>query len=378
MLGTEALEMLGATVRPRAEKVWEIVGTNGHLSTAEDVINCGNSGIILRFFTALTTCCDGYTVLTGDESLRHIRPCQPLLDAINNLGAWGVSSKGDGHAPVIVRGRLKGGSTEIDGMDSQPVSAMLIAAALADAPTELIVKNPGEKPWIGVTLDWLSRCGVDYSNDNFERYRIRGNSKWDAFEVKIPLDWSAALYPIAAALITPNSEVHLPGMDINDCQGDKIVIDILKEMGADIEVTDQEVIARTSELKGIKIDCNDFVDQLPLLAVIGAFAEGKTQLVNAEICRHKECDRIAETAAALTAMGGQVEQLTDGLVVKQAKLSGTLQSSRNDHRMVMSLAVAALGAEGKTKITDANCIKKTFPAFAEQMMGLGAYMEKSG
>ena len=96
------------------------------------------------------------------------------------------------HAPLVVRGRLKGGRAEIDGMDSQPVSALLIASALAQAPTELTVRNPGERPWVGVTLDWLDRCGVEYSNDDFRLYRVRGHSRWGGFETTVPLDWSAA------------------------------------------------------------------------------------------------------------------------------------------------------------------------------------------
>ncbi len=376
MRGIEALEMFGAEITPKAGGLWEVTGTAGELRTPDDVINCGNSGIVLRFFTALAACCDGYTVLTGDHSLRHIRLCQPLIDAINGLGAWGVCTKGDGHAPVVVRGRLRGGRVEIEGMDSQPVSALLIASSLAEAPTEIIVRNPGEKPWVGLTLDWLGRCGVEFSNEGFERYRLRGKSRWPAFEVQIPLDWSAALYGIVAAVITPDSEVRLPGLNPADCQGDKAVVDVLREMGADIEVTDEAVTARSSKLTGREIDCNDFIDQFPLLAVVGACAEGETVLTNAEICRHKECDRISEVHKALAAMGADVEERQDGLVVRRSQLRGASLDSHNDHRMVMTLAVAALVAAGQTLIKDIDCIKKTFSHFVEEMQSLGCDMQK--
>ncbi len=374
MRGTEALEMFGARIIPKAEQVWEVTGTGGKLQTPEDIVDCGNSGIILRFFTALAACCDGYTVLTGDHSLRHIRLCQPLIDALNSLGAWAVATKGDGHAPVVVRGHLKGGSCEIDGIDSQPVSALLIAASLADAPSDITVVHPGEKPWVGVTLDWLQRCGVEYSNENFEHFRIRGRSSWKGFERTIPLDWSAALYPIVAALLTPDSEVRLPGMDFGDCQGDKEVVTILQEMGAQIEVTGEAVVAKSSKLIGREIDCNNFVDQFVLLAVVGAFAQGEMVLTNAEICRHKECDRITQTCKTLKAMGAQVEERPDGLVVKRSRMRGADLKSHADHRMVMALAVAGLAAEGKTTISDIDCVKKTFPSFVQQMQGLGCEM----
>ena len=376
MRGIEAMEMFGAQVTPKADEVWEITGTAGRLTTPDDVVDCGNSGIILRFFMALAACCEGYTVLSGDESLRHIRLCQPLIDALNTLGAWAVSSKGDGHAPVVVRGRLKGGQAEINGMDSQPVSALLVACALAEAPTELTVRNPGEKPWVGVTLDWMNRCGVDFSNQDFARYRIRGQGKWKAFDARIPLDWSAALYPIVAGCVVPGSEVRVPGMDFNDSQGDKAVINVLREMGADIEISDHEVVARTSSLTGRQIDCNDFIDQFMLLAVVGALAEGETVLTNAEVCRYKECDRISEMHKALKAMGADVEERPDGLVIRKSRLRGASLDSRNDHRMVMTLSVAGMAARGQTLINNIECIKKTFPHYVEQMQGIGCDMQK--
>jgi len=375
MLATEALEMYGASVEPKARNHWQVTGTGGRLRTPEDVIHCGNSGLIFRFFTALAACCEGYTVLTGDASLRTLRLCQPLIDALNALGAWAVSTKGDGHAPVVVRGRLKGGQAEIDGLDSQPVSALLIASALAEAPTDIIVHDPGEKPWVNVTLSWLDRVGVEYSNEDFSHYRIRGQAHWPGFEAEIPLDWSAAMYPVVAALLTPDSEIRLPGMDLTDVQGDKQVIDVLRQMGAEIEVNDGEIVARSSQLVGRQIDCNDFIDQFTLLAVVGACAEGQTTLTNAESCRHKECDRILETHRALTAMGADVKERPDGLVIQGGSLRGANLDSHDDHRMVMTFSVAGLVASGATVISNIDCIKKTFPDFVTQMQAVGCDMQ---
>jgi 3-phosphoshikimate 1-carboxyvinyltransferase len=375
MRGVEALEMFGARIEPHARDVWGVQGTAGAPRTPDDVLNCGNSGIILRFFMALAACCEGYTVLTGDDSLRHLRLCQPLIDALNSLGARAISTKGDGHAPVVVGGKLRGGRAEIDGMDSQPVSALLLASSLASAPTELAVGRPGEKPWVGLTLHWLARCGVEVSNQDYQLYRIRGNSRWRGFECRIPLDWSAALYPIVAALITPDSEIQVPGMDLSDAQGDKAVLDVLRRMGANISTTDGTITARSSRLTSMEIDCNDFIDQFMLLAVVGACAEGQTTLTNAEVCRHKECDRIHVMSQALSAMGANVEERPDGLVIRKSSLRGAKLSSFADHRMVMTLAVAAMAARGQSLILDMDCIKKTFPNFVEQMRAVGCDMQ---
>ena len=376
MRGTEAMEMFGVRVTPHAGNVWEVAGVGGELRTPEDVINCGNSGIILRFFTALAACCDGYTVLTGDDSIRHIRPCGALLEALNSLGAWAVSTKGDGHAPVVVRGPLAGGAAELDGADSQPVSALLIAGALGRTPLELTVRNPGEKPWVGVTLHWLARCGVEVANEDYRRYVVPARQRWGGFEVTVPGDWSAAMYPIAAAVLCPDSELHVAGVDPDDVQGDKAVLEVLREMGADVQLTAAGVIARSSALTGRVIDCNDFIDQFMLLAVVGACAAGETVLTNAEICRHKECDRITQMHKALSAMGADVEERPDGLVIRSSRLRGARLDSRADHRMVMTLALAAMVAEGDSRITDVECVKKTFPSFVEQMTAIGCDMQK--
>jgi len=165
-------------------------------------------------------------------------------------------------------------------------------------------------------------------------------------------------------------------MDFNDSQGDKAVINVLREMGADIEISDHEVVARTSRLTGRQIDCNDFIDQFMLLAVVGALAEGETVLTNAEVCRYKECDRISEMHKALKAMGADVEERPDGLVIRKSRLRGASLDSRNDHRMVMTLSVAGMAARGQTLINNIECIKKTFPHYVEQMQGIGCDMQK--
>ncbi len=370
-LGVEAMRRFGAVIERNGDR-WTITGVGGKLHLPDDVIDCGNSGILLRFLAALAGCCDGETVLTGDHSLRHIRLCQPMLDAVNALGGRAISTKGDGHAPIVVSGPMTGGAMTIDGLDSQPISAMLIAASLLDGPTEIRVPNPGERPWIDMTLHWLAQCGVTIDHDNYGLYRIGGKASLNAFDVTVPLDWSAALYPIVAGVLTPGADVFVPGVDFDDCQGDKGVVTVLQQMGADIEVTQAGVRARHSMLRGMEIDCNDFIDQFMLLAVVGAFAEGKTTLTNAEACRHKECDRISAMDDALTAMGAQVASRSDGMVVHQSHLTGATLSSRHDHRMVMSMAVAALAASGQTTITEIECVEKTFPDFVEQMTLLGA------
>ena len=205
----EACRLLGAAIDVTPERI-EIVGTKGKIDHAEDVINAGNSGIVLRFCAAIGALSSNPIVITGDHSIRHQRPMKPLLEGLAQLGVSVSSMRGDGFAPIILKGPLKSGKATIFGEDSQPVSALLIAAAFAEGPIELNVRNAGEKPWVALTLDWFDRLGISYENHAFESYRLPGNSRYDGFDYVVPGDFSSAAFPIAAALITAraNSQEH--------------------------------------------------------------------------------------------------------------------------------------------------------------------------
>ncbi|HEY5236200.1 MAG TPA: 3-phosphoshikimate 1-carboxyvinyltransferase, partial [Rhabdochlamydiaceae bacterium] len=205
----------------------EILEIEGNLNSAQDVIDAGNSGLVLRFIGAISALTSEYTIITGDDSIRSRRPVKPLLDGLTQLGAFAVSSRGNNHAPIIIKGPLKGGMAVIDGEDSQPISGLLIASAFASNKTELFVTNSGEKPFVAMTLSWLDKLGIPYENDNYEKYVIQGGAEIEGFDYRVPADWSSASYPIAAALIT-NSELTIEGVDFSDSQGDKELIGLLQ------------------------------------------------------------------------------------------------------------------------------------------------------
>jgi 3-phosphoshikimate 1-carboxyvinyltransferase len=371
-----ACKLLGAKCDLKPDCL-TIEGLNGKIERVEDVIQCGNSGIILRFLSSISALCPSYVTLTGDHSIRHQRPMHHLLDALNQLGVFAVSACGDGFAPLIIRGPLKGGKVTLQGEDSQPVSSLLIACSLAEGPTEIIARNPGEKPWVSLTLSWLDRLGIDYVNENFERYKLEGNGHFKAFEYAVPGDWSSAAFPIAAALIT-NSSLTLENVDMFDPQGDKDLVEILRKMGALIEIDEKKKtlhVKAGKKLKGIAVDINHFIDAVTILAVIACYAEGETHILNASIARQKECDRLHAITIELTKMGASIIELSDGLLIRGKPLHGALVNSWGDHRMAMSLAVAGLGAEGSTTVENVDCIGKTFPHFVESFKDLGAIIE---
>jgi 3-phosphoshikimate 1-carboxyvinyltransferase len=372
----EAMRSFGASIEITADLL-RVRGLAGKLGAAENVIDSGNSGQVLRFVGALAALCPSYTVLTGDHSIRHNRPVQPMLEALSQLGAFAVSSRLDGYAPIIVRGPMQPGHAHLSGEDSQPVSGLLIATAFLPGKSTIEVSNPGEKPWIDLTLYWMQKMGIEISHQNYARYTVAGSAQFDSFSLLIAGDFSSAAFPIAAALVT-NSELMLANIDMHDCQGDKKLIDILKQMGAKIEIDEDKQTLRVrkdSTLHGMRIDVNDLIDATPILSVIGCFAEGTTEIVGASIARKKESDRLHAMATELKKMGAAIEERPDGLVISKSALHGGHLSSWRDHRIAMSLSVAALGASGKSLIEGTECIAKTYPSFAHDFRAVKADIE---
>lgn len=373
----EAIRLLGAKVHLFEDRL-EIEGVSGQLKPAENVIESGNSGQVLRFIGALSALLPSYTLLTGDHSIRHQRPVLPLLKALQELGAFAVSSRLDGFAPIIIRGPMKPGTASLLGEDSQPISGLLIAASFLKGSTTIDVTNPGEKPWIDLTLSWLDRFKIKYKNENYVRYTLYGDAAYDGFDLAIPGDFSSAAFPIAAALVT-KSEVTLENIDMNDCQGDKKLIDVFIQMGASIDIDSSRrtlTVKKTPALRGIKVDINDFIDAITILAVVACFAEGTTEIVNAAVARKKESDRISSIATELAKMGALIEERPAGLVIHHSPLHGAQLKSYHDHRVAMSLAVAALGAKGDSHIDDIACVAKTYPSFAKDFKAIGANIEE--
>lgn len=364
---------LGAKIRSEKKSLF-ITGTGGNLSTPLNVIDVGNSGQALRFIGAIATLAPHHTILTGDNSICTLRPVAPLLDGLTQLGASAISSKSDSHAPIIVKGPAKAGKITVDGKDSQPVSALLMLAAMLEGTTTIEVTNPGETPWIGMTLYWLKRMGVEFSNDNYHTYTVTGPNRFAAFEYTVPSDWSSATFPIAAAVIT-NSELTLEHVSFDDPQGDKQFVEVLEKMGAKFTRNRQTGTLHVHShggLSGITVNVNDIIDCVPVLAALACYADSPTTILGAGIARCKESDRLSAITTELGKMGAQIEENPDGLVVSPSTLEGANMSSYHDHRIAMALAVATLGARSKSIIQDITCVAKSFPGFAQTMQGWSA------
>ncbi len=361
-----ACELAGATIKKNGASL-EIFG--GDFTSTRGVVNCGNSGQVFRFFGACAALSAHGVALTGDDSIRTNRPSQPLISGIRALGGHAERLQ-DGS--ILIKGPIKPGFLSIEGADSQPVSALLIVASQLEGITEIEVKNPGEKPWIAMTLFWLNKMGVQVENNDFQFYRIFGREKpLKRFSYNVPADWSSAAYPIAAALIS-KCELIIDGIDMQDVQGDRAIIPLLQEMGANFVINGEKITVKPSNLQGTTINLEKAIDAVNILSVVACFAKGETRLYGGAIARKKECDRIAVMAQELTKMGATIKEMDDGLIIQGGGLHGAKLLSHRDHRVAMSLAIAALNAEGDSEIDDIVCIEKSYPNFIKDFSALGA------
>ena len=362
----------GARVKVK-DDVWIIDGNGGHISKVASFVDVANSGTTLRIFSAMAALASHPITFDGDSSIRK-RPMTPLLNALKNLG---VNTKAlNDRCPFTIRGPMQGGSTHVDGISSQFLTALLFSTPLAEADAEIFVENLHEKPYVEITLDWLRSQNIQFEQKGLDWFRVKGNQGYKAFDRPIPADFSSATFALCAAAIT-QSEILIRGLDFNDHQGDKKIFSILEKMGVSITQKEEGVLVSGKTLQGIDIDMNDTPDALPAVAVVGCFASGTTRLLNVEQARLKECDRISAITKELKKMGANIKELKDGLVIEKSELHGAKVHGHSDHRMVMALAIAGLASEGETIIDTAESISVTYPGFIDDFVALGAKLKRT-
>jgi len=369
-------ETLGARIEKSATS-WRITGMGGALPTEPFALDVGNSGTTLGNLIALCATGSAMATLDGDTSIRT-RPYGPLLRSLEQLGAIIEQAGPNGTAPIAVRGPLRGGEAAVDGTTSIYLTPLLVACPVAAAPSILHVDGEmNEKGYVRMTLDWLDAAGIELdANESLTRFEIPGGQVYRPVRRAVAADFSSAAFPACAAAVAAGSNVTLQGLDFDDTQGDKVVLEILSEMGASLEMGDSEVTIRPTErLRGRRIDLSGAPDALPILAVVGCAAEGETILENVSMARIKETDRIAVMREELTKMEAEIEELPDGLVIHHGRLHGADVDGRGDHRVVMALAVAGMIAEGTTRIRGAESVRITYPTFVSSMRNLGAHLE---
>jgi len=370
------MQALGAKIDTSNPQEWIFEGVANQPKIPGCVLDAGNSGTGYYILTAVASLIDGYSVITGDDQICR-RPAQPLIDALNDLGAHVFSTRNAGVAPLVIKGPLKGGTTKLPGINSQWLTPLLIAGALTREGVTILEDNLMERPYIDMTMAWMKKAGATCSHKNYEEFYVPGNQTYKAFTAHIPADWGSSGYPMIGAAIT-DSKVTFVGMDPSDFAGERRYPHLLKEMGAKVsfeEAGRTVTVEGGNDLYGIEIDCSNTPDAVPILAVLGCKAKGKTVLYNIGASRLKETDRTRSIREELTKMGGRFEETPNSLPIYPSILKGAKIDGRQDHRIVMATAIAGLMAEGETEVSDAEYCKVSFPNFYELMKSLGATIE---
>lgn len=346
----------------------------GRLRCPDNVIDAKNSGTTIRLMAGVASLLPCATVLTGDESVRR-RPMQPLIDALGMMGVRCESSRGNGLAPLIVKGPNLGSRTEIRGdVSSQFISSLLISSALKEGDTEIVLTTPlKSRPYVDITIEMMSRFGGS-CHATGEGFMVQGGQRYRPQDYTVPGDFSSAAFPLAAGALT--GRVTVDNLDPKDAQGDRAFLDILGTLGAEVEWKGGSLTCSSARLDGADIDLGDAPDLFPMAAVMCAYAKGRSRIYNASHVRLKESDRIAATTLFLRGMGADIEEMEDGCVIRGGRpLHGAEVNAFNDHRILMAAAVAGLRASGETVISDGDCHRISYPDFVNDMRSLGARME---
>jgi len=388
----EACRQLGASIE-RDGKSLRVKGVSGHPSTV-DPIDMGNSGTAMRIVVALSSLAMGKVTITGDPSLQN-RPTRPLLDALRGLGVdvAGIVRKDHNgviaeYAPISVNatGSIAGGKVQVSCRESsQYLTALLLVSNFADRDVEIEVTDAVvSKPYVRMTLEVLRTFGLRVeSSPDLLHYRIKCRQDYqEPSACSVPGDWSQAAFFLAAACLVPSS-VRVRGLDPNDQQGDKVIVDVLRDMGATITEDGNDLAVNGPfELQGTDVDLIDAPDLFPVLSVLGVYARGKTRLYNMPQIRSKETDRIAVIQREFEKYGIRAESQEDEMTVCHADLpekeyvfSARGEQGVTDHRVAMALSLIGIRS-GRAVIREADKISISYPGYLDDMQKIGVQIDK--
>jgi 3-phosphoshikimate 1-carboxyvinyltransferase len=304
-------------------------------------------------------------VVDGAPRMRE-RPVGDLVDAMRLLGAGVGYAEEDGRFPLRVEGGgIRGGTARVRGKSSsQFVSGLLMAAPYAEEPVILEVEGREEWPYVGITVDVMRAFGVEVGVGD-ARYAVEP-AVYRAREYEVEPDASAASYFMAAAAVT-GGRVRIPGLGAGSPQGDLRFAEVLREIGCEVEVGEDDVEVRGPDrMRGVEVDMNAFSDTMITLAAIAPFASTPTVIRNVEHTRHQETDRVSAVATELRRLGISVEEGRDLLRITPGTIRPAEVETYGDHRMAMAFAVTGLVAPG-IRIRDPGCVTKTFPDYFERL-----------
>ena len=358
-------------------KALQISGT-GHPMAAADSVDCGESGSTLRFFLPLGANLNCPLTFIGHGKLVS-RPLQAYYDIFDEKFIQYFND--NGNLPVTVNGRLTPGTYKLPGdVSSQFVSGLLFSLPLLNGDSVIEITSPLESSaYVDMTINCLAKFGIKVENEGglHRRYLVPGKQHYQAQDSQVEGDWSqAAFWTVGGSL---GKGITCQGVNVKSLQGDQAVVDIMERMGAAISQTENSVTVNGGATKATLIDAANCPDIIPVLTVLAAVSEGTTKIINAGRLRIKECDRLAAMTSELNKMGAAITEEPEGLTIvgKPEGLKGGVQvDAWNDHRIAMSLAIAAQKCAEPIILTGAESVAKSYPTFWEDYKSVGGLVEE--
>ncbi len=336
------------------------------------IVDCMESGSTLRFIIPVMAALGITTTFTGEGRLPQ-RPIGVYNELFKGVNTKSISENGDG-LPFFINGQLESGEYHMRGdISSQFISGMLFALPLLKGDSKIIITTKLEsKSYIDITTDVMATFGVKVEETDYG-YFVKGEQAYKAVDYTVEADWSQVAFFIAMGAFS-EGEITLNGLNFNSKQGDKKIVDVLKSMGVCCEeIGDKLKVSKPKNgLNAVKIDVSDIPDTVPTLACVMAMAQGTSEIVNAARLRIKESDRLSAISNALNALGANVKELEDGLIINGVKkLTGASVDGCNDHRIVMAMAVLRSVCSADIQVSDAYSINKSYPSFYKDYNSLG-------
>lgn len=343
--------------------------------TLVHIMDAGESGSTLRFMLPIVTALGMDCEITTHNRLTT-RPLSPLYEELISKGA--TLSK-QGISPLITKGYIRPGTYTIPGnISSQYITGLLFALPLLNGDSRIIVTGEiSSRPYINITLSVLASYNIKIMENTPGEFLIPGNQVYNPVSpiTKVEGDWSNAAFFLCAGALS-NESVTVMDLSLDSNQGDKKVIDILRDFGADIEINQNsnglyDITVIPKDLKASFIDAHDIPDLIPILSVLAAAAKGTTKIINYERLRIKESDRVEAIKTMLLNFGVSIEEKNDTLFITgTTDFKEATNDSVNDHRMAMSTAIASIRAKGPVTITDPYSITKSYPDFYQHFISL--------
>jgi 3-phosphoshikimate 1-carboxyvinyltransferase len=359
---------LGAAIRAT---LGEVV-VEGGLGPRGRELDCGESGLCLRLFTAVAALCREDLVLSGRGSLLR-RPMEMAERPLRDLGA--LCQTTGGFPPVRVRGPLAGGTAFVDGStSSQFLSGLLMALPLAGRDSRLVVRDLKSRPYVDLTLQVLGECGIAVGNEDYREFIVPGGQAYAPGDLEVEGDWSAAAALLVAGAVA--GRLRVSGLRPGSVQADRHVLAALGAAGARVRTFGDGAEAERGDLRAFTFDATDAPDLLPPLVALACHCAGTSSLTGASRLRNKESDRAAALAEEFGRLGARIAVDGDVIEVRGGMLAGGEVHSAGDHRIAMALAVAGLAARGTVAIDGAECVSKSYPRFFEDLASAGGRIDE--